>query len=346
MCACFCRPDTIEGFDPRDSTSIEHLPPTAASSPFDELELGGFGGGSGSGSRAGKRMLEGLTVGIPSEYNIAELTPAVRAAWHRVAALLRDEGGARVVTVSLPSTRHALPAYYILAPAEAMSNLSRYDGVRYGHAQSKALAEEAAAAAAAAGLAAPPRGGADAGPPAQSLRDYYTANRSGAFGDEVQRRILVGSFVLSSRAVEGFFVKAQRIRRAITQDFSALFRAPDVSQRVDVLLTPTCVGAALSFGQIAHDRQHSPVAAYLNDIFTIPSNLAGIPALSVPGGLDDQGLPLGLQLLGDYHSEGRLIDVAAWIQARVQQDCGAFDPFRHNADLIQELVQQQEETRT
>lgn len=294
-------------------------------------------------------MLEGLTVGIPSEYNIAELTPGVRAAWHRVAALLRDEGGARVVTVSLPSTRHALPAYYILAPAEAMSNLARYDGVRYGHAQSKAVAEEAAAAA---GLSAPPRGGADAGPPAQSLRDYYTTNRSAAFGAEVQRRILVGSFVLSSRAVEGFYVKAQRIRRAITQDFISLFRGTgtgagtSTGQRVDVLLTPTSVGAALSFEQIAHGRQHSPVAAYLNDIFTIPSNLAGIPALSVPSGLDEHGLPLGLQLLGDYHSEGRLIDVAAWIQARVQQDCGAFDPFRHNADLIEELVHQQDQTRT
>jgi aspartyl-tRNA(Asn)/glutamyl-tRNA(Gln) amidotransferase subunit A len=236
----------------------------------------------------------------------------VRAAWHRVAVWLQEEAGAQVVSVSLPNTSHALPAYYILAPAEAMSNLARYDGVRSGYAHAAAQTDEAAARALAAGQPPPPKS-VDQGPPAQGLREYYTMNRSFAFGPEVQRRILVGSFVLSSRAVEGFYQKAQRIRRAITADFMRCFR----EQGVDVLLTPTCVGTALSFGAIRRESSTNAVAPYLNDLFTIPSNLAGIPAISVPAAMQD-GLPIGLQLLGDYHSEGRLLDVASWIHARAK----------------------------
>ena len=264
-CALVSSAGTIEGYDPLASTSIAGLVPTARSSAFDDLSSS-FSASARPGAR---RMLEGLTVGIPSEYNIAELSPEVRALWHRVAELLRDEGGARVVNVSLPHTRHALPSYYILAPAEAMSNLSRYDGVRYGFSASKsksagedADAAAAAAAALAAGLAPPPRPrprAADPGPPAQSLKEYYTSNRSAGFGLEVQRRILVGSFVLSSRAVEGFFNKAQRIRRAVTHDFLNLFRATDPNQRVDVLLTPTSVGEAMSFANIAKEKKNNPV---------------------------------------------------------------------------------------
>lgn len=277
---------------------------------------------SGSGSRG---VLAGLTIGIPSEYDLAELSSEVRAAWHRMADLLAHEGGARVVSCSLPNTKHALPAYYILAPAEAMSNLARYDGVRYGHSASK---QEAASTT-----------GADlSGPPSQSLQAYYTSNR-GAFGAEVQRRILVGSFVLSSRAYASHFVRAQQIRAAVTQDFTNLFAPPssnDSSQKVDLLLTPTAVGTALSFEQIDTDHRANPVSAYLNDLFTIPSNLAGVPALSVPVGLaPSNGLPIGLQLIGSYHSESRLIDVASWIQERVKTDGAEFDLFKDPALLDQ-----------
>jgi aspartyl-tRNA(Asn)/glutamyl-tRNA(Gln) amidotransferase subunit A len=299
-------------------------------------------------------------IGIPDEYDVAELSPAVRAAWYRMADWMAREGGARVVRVSLPHTRLALPAYYILAPAEAMSNLSRYDGVRYGHAQAREEMEQALQqdASSAGTGAAPARLPLDAGPPAQGLREYYTTNRSTAFGPEVQRRILVGSFVLSSRAVEGFYARAQRIRRAISEDFSALFRpsssssAASATDRVDVLLTPTAMGSALSFASIASDKATSPVSAYLNDLLTIPANLAGLPALSVPGGYDNEAnakdggsgsgaapLPLGLQLLGDYHSEGKLLDVAAWMQHKLRAEgVASFDLLQQRPQL-RELLQ-------
>jgi aspartyl-tRNA(Asn)/glutamyl-tRNA(Gln) amidotransferase subunit A len=308
----------------------------------------------------GRGALSGLVIGIPDEYDVAELSPAVRAAWYRMADWMAREGGARVVRVSLPHTRLALPAYYILAPAEAMSNLSRYDGVRYGHAQAREEMEQALKQEAGTG-AAPVRLPLDAGPPAQGLREYYTTNRSTAFGPEVQRRILVGSFVLSSRAVEGFYARAQRIRRAISEDFSALFRpSPSSSSssssaatpdRVDVLLTPTAMGSALSFASIASDKATSPVSAYLNDLLTIPANLAGLPALSVPGGYDNEvstkdgsnssaaPLPLGLQLLGDYHSEGKLLDVAAWMQHKLRAEGVAPFELLQQRPQLRELLQ-------
>ena len=306
----------IEGVDPRDSTSMD-LPPTPASSPFDDLRSA-F---SPSARPAARRMLEGLTIGLPAEYDIAELSPAVRSAWHRCARLLAEEGGARVVNVSLPHTRHALPAYYILAPAEAMSNLARYDGVRFGHSASKSEADRIAAELAtdAASASAAAASALDPGPPAQSLQSYYTSNRSGGFGAEVQRRIVVGSFVLSSRAVEGFHAKAQRIRRAVCEDFDAAFNPTQASgaTKIDLLLTPTAVGPALSFSQIAAQASSDPVASYLNDVFTIPANLAGLPALNIPTAVDPTtDLPLGLQLIGDYHAESTIIDVAAWIGER------------------------------
>ncbi len=271
VCLLLPAADLIEGFDPRDSTSVEGLSPTASSSAVESALEAAFAPGA---PRAARRLLEGVTVGIPDEYNLEQLSPAMRLAWHRVAGWLAEEAGARVVSVSLPHTRHALPAYYILAPAEAMSNLSRYDGVRYGHALAKAEQEAATAAASstlAGTTAASPSSSPtsrfssssqqlDAGPPAMGLREYYTSNRSTGFGPEVQRRILVGSFVLSSRAVEGFYAKAQRIRRAITSDFLALFRAEEEKERVHVLLTPTCVGTALSFERIQKDRAEDPVS--------------------------------------------------------------------------------------
>jgi len=164
----------------------------------------------------------------------------------------------------------------------------------------------------------------------------------------VQRRILVGSFVLSSRAVEGFYGRAQRIRRAISDDFAALFRptAADGSaapERVDVLLTPTAVGTALSFARIAEDKAASAVSPYLNDLLTIPANLAGIPALAVPAGVDEAqgGLPLGLQLLGDYHSEGKLMDVAAWMQHKLRAENIDVDLLNQRPKL-RELLQQEQ----
>jgi len=332
---------TVEGFDPRDSTSIDNLPatPTQSSRDFTSAFPPSSSSSSSTSSTSSRRLLEGVTIGIPHEYDIAELSPEVRSTWHRIAHLLADEAGANVVNASLPHTKHALPAYYILAPAEAMSNLSRYDGVRYGYSHSQYQQQNDASSDSDFSSTLPL-------PPAESLKDYYTSNRSNSFGNEVQRRILVGSFVLSSRAVQSYYVKAQRIRRAITQDFINLFQPNTIhttthtQPKIDMLLTPTCVGTALSFKQIEEQKKNNPVAPYLNDIFTIPSNLAGIPALSMPAALSSSsGLPIGLQLLGNYHTEDTMIDVAEWVQHRLAMDDVRFEPF-HDYEQMQQIMQQ------
>jgi aspartyl-tRNA(Asn)/glutamyl-tRNA(Gln) amidotransferase subunit A len=202
------------------------------------------------------------------------MPPEIEALWAQGVAWLTD-AGCEVVEVSLPHTRYALPAYYIIAPAEASSNLARYDGMRYG------LRVDA-----------------------PTLGEVYEETRAAGFGDEVKRRILIGAYVLSAGYYDAYYLKAQKVRRRIADDFTTAFEG------VDALLTPTAPSAAFALGE----RSADPVAMYLNDIFTVTVNLAGLPALSVPGGLDSQGLPLGLQLIGRALDEATLFTLAGALE--------------------------------
>ena len=243
--------NAMAGFDPRDSTSLERPQEDYA------RELG--------------LSLAGLRVGLPKEFSGEGIEPGVRRA---IAEAVRwfESQGARTVPVELPNAALAVPVYYVLAPAEASSNLSRFDGVRYGH-RAKEYAD---------------------------LGDMYCRTRAEGFGAEVKRRILVGTYVLSHGYYDAYYLQAQKLRRLIAQDFASAFRT------CDVILGPTTPTTAFPIGAKIDD----PVQMYLNDIFTIPAPLAGLPGLSVPCGFDDKGLPVGLQLTGDYFSEARLLGVA------------------------------------
>jgi aspartyl-tRNA(Asn)/glutamyl-tRNA(Gln) amidotransferase subunit A len=226
--------------------------------------------------------LKGRTIGVPKEYRTDGLDATI-ALWDRGLDWL-SQAGAKIVEVSLPHTRYALPAYYIIAPAEASSNLARYDGVRYGQRVA-------------------PEGG--------SLNELYEATRAAGFGREVKRRIMIGTYVLSAGYYDAYYTQAQRVRTLIARDFSQAFEA------CDLLLTPTAPSAAFAFGAKA-----DPLAMYLNDVFTVPSSLAGLPAMSVPAGLSAEGLPLGLQIIGRPLDEegvlnaGLAIERAAGFTAR------------------------------
>ena len=243
--------NAMAGFDRRDSTSTDRAPEDY--------------------SRMLDISLEGLWIGVPEEFFGDGLDADVRA---RVEDALRWFGaqGARTVPIRLPNAGLALPVYYVLAPAEASSNLSRYDGVRYGH-----RAQDY-----------------------DDLIDLYTRTRTEGFGEEVKRRILVGTYVLSHGYYDAYYLQAQKLRRLIAEDFSAAF------QTCDVIMGPTTPGTAFALGS----KMDDPVQMYLNDIYTIPAPLAGLPALSIPCGFDSQDLPVGLQLTGDYFSEARLLGVA------------------------------------
>jgi aspartyl-tRNA(Asn)/glutamyl-tRNA(Gln) amidotransferase subunit A len=245
---------SMSGHDPKDSTSL----------PVDVPDFPGFVG----------RSPKGLRIGVPKEYRVEGMPAEIEALWSQGVAWLKD-AGCEVVEVSLPHTRYALPAYYIIAPAEASSNLARYDGMRYG-----ARVE---------------------GP---SLTEVYEATRGEGFGTEVKRRILIGAYVLSAGYYDAYYLKAQKVRRRIADDFDAVF------QDVDALLTPTAPSAAFGLGENASD----PVAMYLNDIFTVTVNLAGLPAISVPGALDANGLPLGLQVIGRALDEATVFTLAGALE--------------------------------
>jgi aspartyl-tRNA(Asn)/glutamyl-tRNA(Gln) amidotransferase subunit A len=245
---------SMSGHDPKDSTSVAAEVPDFAS----------FVG----------KSVKGLRVGVPREYRVDALPPEIDALWSQGVEWLKD-AGCEIVDVSLPHTRFALPAYYIIAPAEASSNLARYDGMRYG------LRAEGA-----------------------TLNEVYEATREAGFGEEVKRRVLIGTYVLSAGYYDAYYLKALKVRRRIADDFTEAFG------RVDALLTPTAPSAAFALGENAAD----PVAMYLNDIFTVTVNLAGLPALSVPGGLDAQGLPLGLQLIGRALDEGTLFSLGGALE--------------------------------
>ena len=214
--------------------------------------------------------IRGLRVGIPKEYRMDGMAPEIEALWASGIDMMK-QAGAEIVDVSLPHTKHALPTYYIIAPAEASANLARYDGVRYGLRV-----------------------------PGNSLDEMYANTRGEGFGDEVKRRILIGTYVLSAGFYDAYYRKAQRVRKLIAEDFRIAF------EDVDVLLTPTAPSEAFAIGE----KMDDPVAMYLNDVFTVPASLAGLPGISIPTGLSANGLPLGLQVLGKPFDEETVLRAA------------------------------------
>ncbi len=213
--------------------------------------------------------IRGLKVGIPKEYRPDGLNPEIQALWDKGIAMLKD-AGAEPVEISLPHTKYALPTYYIVAPAECSSNLARYDGLRFG------LRVEG-----------------------KTLDEMYKKSRAAGFGEEVQRRILIGTYVLSAGYYDAYYAKAQKVRALIARDFAEAFKT------VDVILTPTAPSAAFGL----NETQDDPVTMYLNDVFTVPTSLAGLPGLSLPAGLSSDGLPLGLQLIGRPWDEATVLKV-------------------------------------
>ena len=242
---------SMAGHDPKDSTSL----------PVETPDFAAFVG----------KSVKGLRVGIPEDYRIDGMPEEIAALWDQGIEWLRS-AGAEIRSVRLPHTKYALPAYYIIAPAEASSNLARYDGMRFG------LRE-----------------------PGNSLTEVYENTRAAGFGEEVKRRILIGTYVLSAGYYDAYYLKAQKVRQRIADDFEAAFR------EVDALLTPTAPSAAFGLGE----RTDDPVSMYLNDVFTVTTNLAGLPGLSLPAGLSSDGLPLGLQLIGRALDEGTLFSLAS-----------------------------------
>jgi aspartyl-tRNA(Asn)/glutamyl-tRNA(Gln) amidotransferase subunit A len=249
--------EAMAGFDPKDSTSLDL--------PVPKWEAGL------------SSDLKGKRVGIPKEYRIDGVPADINALWDRGIEWLRD-AGAEIVEISLPHTKYALPTYYIIAPAEASSNLARYDGVRYG------LREEGV----------------------KTLDDMYAATRAAGFGAEVKRRIMIGTYVLSAGFYDAYFTKAQKVRSLIKRDFEQAF------DKCDLILTPTAPSAAFALG----DKSADPIAMYLNDVFAVPASLAGLPAMSVPGGLDGDGLPLGLQVIGRELDEQGVLNAGLAIEER------------------------------
>ena len=231
------------------------------------------------------QSIKGMRVGIPKEYRVDGMPPEIEALWQKGIAWLKD-AGAEIVDISLPHTKYALPAYYIVAPAEASSNLARYDGVRYGLRV-----------------------------PGKDITDQYEKTRAAGFGREVQRRIMIGTYVLSAGYYDAYYLQAQKVRTLIKKDFEDVFAAG-----VDVILTPATPSAA--FGVADQDMAADPVKMYLNDIFTVTVNMAGLPGIAVPAGLDGNGLPLGLQLIGRPFDEETLFRSGAVIE----KAAGRFEP--------------------
>jgi aspartyl-tRNA(Asn)/glutamyl-tRNA(Gln) amidotransferase subunit A len=248
----------MAGFDPKDSTSLDLPVPDWAGSLNSDLR--------------------GKKVGIPREYRMDGMDAEIAKSWDDGVAWLKD-AGAEVVEISLPHTKYALPAYYIIAPAEASSNLARYDGVRYG-------------------LRELPQG--------SNLQDMYAATRAAGFGDEVKRRILIGTYVLSAGFYDAYYTQAMKVRTLIRNDFEKAF------EDCDVILAPTAPSAAFALGEKVDD----PISMYLNDVFAVPASLAGLPAMSVPAGLSSAGLPLGLQIIGRAFDEQGVLNAGLAIEQR------------------------------
>ena len=241
--------------DPKDSTSIDLPVPN-----FEAMLTGD---------------IKGKKIGIPTEYRMEGMPEEIETLWSDGTAMLRD-AGAEIVDISLPHTKYALPAYYVIAPAEASSNLARYDGVRYGHRAKLSQGD--------------------------GIAEMYEKTRAEGFGDEVQRRIMIGTYVLSAGFYDAYYNRARRVRTLIKRDFEQVF-----ADGIDAILTPATPSAAFGLGEMA---DADPVQMYLNDIFTVTVNLAGLPGIAVPTGTDRQGLPLGLQLIGRPWEEGELLNTA------------------------------------
>ncbi|RVQ66473.1 Asp-tRNA(Asn)/Glu-tRNA(Gln) amidotransferase subunit GatA [Croceicoccus ponticola] len=255
---CAIMLEAMAGFDPKDSTSLDM--------PVPAWEAGL------------NPDMKGKKVGIPREYRMDGMDDEIAKSWDDGIAWLKD-AGAQVVDISLPHTKYALPAYYIIAPAEASSNLARYDGVRYG-------------------LRDLPEGA--------GLQDMYAATRADGFGAEVKRRIMIGTYVLSAGFYDAYYNQAQRVRALIARDFEQAF------EQCDVILAPTCPSAAFALG----DKTSDPLSMYLNDVFAVPASLAGLPAMSVPAGLNSEGLPLGLQIIGRAFDEQGVLNAGLAIEQR------------------------------
>ena len=246
----------MSGYDPKDSTSVNKKVEDYSSNLTEKIK--------------------GLKIGIPKEYRVDEMPNEIDDLWKKGIEYLKD-AGAIIKNISLEHTMYALPAYYIVAPAEASSNLARYDGVKYGH-RAKG----------------------------KNLTEMYENTRSEGFGNEVKRRILIGTYVLSSGYYDAYYLKAQKVRQLIKNDFDKAFN------EVDAILTPSTPSSAFKIG----DKSDDPVSMYLNDIFTVPVNLSGLPAISVPAGYDKNNLPLGLQLIGKPFDEQTILNLSLAIEKR------------------------------
>ena len=246
---------SMAGHDPKDSTSAPRDVPDFAAALTGDIK--------------------GLKIGIPKEFRMDGMPEEIDKLWEQGIEWLKA-AGAEPVEISLPHTKYALPTYYIIAPAEASSNLARYDGVKYGHRTSDG----------------------------ETLNEMYAKTRAEGFGDEVKRRIMIGAYVLSAGYYDAYYIKAQKVRRLILQDFEKAY------ETVDAILTPTAPSAAFAIGE----NEDDPIKMYLNDVFTVTANLAGVPAMSVPAGLDAQGLPLGLQILGKAWDEETVFKVGGVIE--------------------------------
>jgi aspartyl-tRNA(Asn)/glutamyl-tRNA(Gln) amidotransferase subunit A len=257
---CAIMLEAMAGFDPKDATSLD-MPVPAWEAGLDA-------------------DLKGKKVGIPREYRMDGTADEIVASWEQGIAWLKD-AGAEIVDISLPHTKYALPTYYIIAPAEASSNLARYDGVRYG------LREL---------------------PDGAGLQDMYAATRAAGFGAEVKRRILIGTYVLSAGFYDAYYTQAQKVRTLISRDFKEAW------SQCDVILAPTTPSAAFALGEKSAD----PLEMYLNDVFSVPASLAGLPAMSVPAGLNREGLPLGLQIIGKPFDEQGVLNAGLAIESRAQ----------------------------
>jgi len=252
--------EAMAGHDPKDSTS--------ADIPVPDFEAALTGD------------VRGKKIGIPREYRMEGMPQEIEDLWAKGVEMMRD-AGAEIVDISLPHTKYALPCYYVIAPAEASSNLARYDGVRFGR-----------------------RARLDQG---EGIVDMYEKTRAEGFGAEVQRRVMVGTYVLSAGFYDAYYNRARKVRTLIKRDFEQVF-----GQGIDAILTPATPSAAFGLGEMS---EADPVQMYLNDVFTVTVNLAGLPGIAVPAGLDAQGLPLGLQLIGRPWEEGALLDCAAALEA-------------------------------
>jgi len=249
--------EVMSSFDPKDSTSINFKRPNYSSNL--------------------NKNIKGKKIGIPKEYRVEGMPTEIEKLWEKGKNYLKD-CGAEIIDISLPHTNYALPTYYIVAPAEASSNLARYDGVKYGF-----RAE------------------------GENLIDMYEKTRSQGFGDEVKRRIMIGTYVLSSGYYDAYYLKAQKVRKLIKNDFDNAF------SKVDAILTPSTPSSAFKIG----DKKDDPVSMYLNDIFTVPVNLAGLPGISIPAGLDKNNYPLGLQIIGKPFDEQGILDIAFSMEEKI-----------------------------